>query len=155
MIDSSNDQLIYRENGMRRAIFCASIGLFVAFILNLLLGTLFLAAKFPLPILLAVAGLYGGAFLLGKLAGNIVYRTGTNSFAVWIVGVLLAWSCILVMTLAGASVSFFSQMSPRDISQPFFDYVIKPAIWVALFGFIPALILGLVWARQMRKIKSE
>lgn len=141
----------YKTVGMHKAIFCASIGLLTALVINLLLGTIVLAFNFPVPVIAGVIGLYACAYFYGKIAGQIVHRIGAGNFNVWLIGIILAWSCVITMGLVGSSIYFFKELNDSTLSETFFDYIFKPVFWVGFFGVIPALILGLVWAKQMKK----
>ncbi len=48
----------------------------------------------------------------------------------------------------------FLQEGLKDIggfANPFYDYYFKPLYWVIMFGIIPAIIVGLLFGRQIKK----
>lgn len=136
---------------MRKSIFCASIGLLTALIISLLLGMSVLRFDIPIPLITGLIGLYICAYFYGKLAGKLIYRTGAEDYKIWLIGIILALSCVVTAALAGSSIYFFKELRISRLEQTFLDYVFKPLFWITFVGFIPALILGLVWARQVKK----
>ena len=91
-----------------------------------------------------------------QLLGDWICRIGVQDPRIWIIGVGLAWSCLLISVLAGSSIHFFTEMgNPPDVAAAFKDYIFKPVFWVMLFGSVSALGLGLFYAARVRKSLSE
>jgi hypothetical protein len=145
------DESKYKEIAIRKAILCSSLGLLTAFAISLLFGIVSLAAKFPDAIICGVIGLYIGTYFYSRIAGKIVYRFGADNNKIWVIGVLLAWSCVVTMAVFGSSVYFFKDINKSGLGLSFADYIFKPTFWVILIGFIPSLLLGIFWAKQMKK----
>lgn len=143
----TTDESKYIKSGIRQAIYCETYGLLTVLFIFALLDELSDVYKFPLPITLGIGGLYVWAFLSGGIAGKIVYRLGLKSFAIWIIGIVLAWSNILALGLA---LNLFSAPKTNDSGNTIFYYILMLIAWSIVVGFIPVLILGLWWARQMR-----
>lgn len=111
---------------------------------------------FKEPIMIAVVTLFAAAILFGLVAGNLIYRVGVQSLRVWLIGVALAWSCLLLSVLAGSSINFLSEMSGTfGAAKAFQDYVFAPVAWVAIFGLLPAAGLGLLYAASVKKALSK
>lgn len=145
------DEWKFIKSGMRQAIYCESYGLLTALFISALLGGFRYVSEFPLQIVLGIGGLYVWAFLSGGIAGKIVYRSGLKNFTIWIIGILLAWSNILAMGLAITADALFGKSNTNNFGGTFLDYIFRLLGWSIIVGFVPALILGLWWARQMRK----
>lgn len=142
----------YKIAGARRSILCATLGLAMA--LTLIFLTFNVGSE-PLtmlaPVISGTIGLYVGAYFYGRLAGKFAYRAGIGSYKVWFIGVPLAWSCVMTMALAGSSFFFLKELDPSNVYETLRSYVFLPVVWIAAWGWIPALILGLIWAKQMKK----
>jgi hypothetical protein len=100
------DELDYKTVGMHKAIFCATFGLLIALVINFLLGMIAVAFRFPEPIITGIVGLYISAYFYGKLAGKFTYLVGINNFKVWLIGVFLAWSCVITIELTWAKTGY-------------------------------------------------
>lgn len=146
----------YQRVSVKFSVICAAAGLATA---ALLAATLFrlvgvglheiLALPvFQKPVIVAVVMLFAAAALLGAVAGNLIYRVGSEGYGVWLIGVALAWSCLFISALAGSSVNFFAEVHDGGA---FIDYLVRPMLGVMLVGGIPALVLGLVYAVGVRK----
>jgi len=145
------DESKYREVAMRKAIYCSSLGLLTAFAISLLFGIVSLAVKFSDAIICGIIGLYISTYFYSKLAGKIVYRFGADNNKIWITGILLAWSCVVTMAVAGSSVYFFKDINRSGLGSSFVNYIFKPIFWVTFIGFIPALLLGIFWSTLVKK----
>lgn len=142
----------YKSAGARRSILCATFGLAIA--LTLIFSTFNVSSErliMLVPVILGVTGLYAGAYFYGKFAGKLAHRVGIDSFKVWFIGILLAWSSVITMTFAGSLFSFAADFDSGDIYDTFYSYILLPLMWIAAIGWIPALILGLVWAVLMKR----
>lgn len=141
---------------MRKSIFCASLGLLTALVISLPFGMSVLHFGFPLPLMTlplmtGLIGLYICAYFYGRLAGKLIHRMGAKDYKIWLIGILLALSCVVTAALAGSSIYFFKELRFARLEETFLDYVFKPLVWITSAGFIPALIIGLIWAKQMKK----
>lgn len=145
------DESRFIKNGIRQAVYCETYGLLTVLFLYTLFGQFPLVYKFPLSIALGIVGLYVWAFISGGAAGKIVYRLGLKSSAIWIIGILLAWSNILAMGLAQTSIVLFEELKANNFGGELPYYIFMLIGWSIVVALVPAPILGYWWARQMRK----
>lgn len=134
----------------------------MAFLLLLLIfgadkiAVMFDSYQFRGSTVVAVVTLYAAALYFGSVAGSLIYRVGVGDPRVWVVGIGLAWSCLLLAVFAGSSVNFFGEKhSESSVTDVFTDWVFKPVLWVMLVGWLPALGLGLLYAAGVKKALGE
>ena len=139
------------------SVVCATLGLMMA----LLLVTLILGADaigreiFRDSSIIAIVALYTAALILGLVAGGLIYRVGVRGPRIWLIGIGLAWSCLLISVVAGSSMNFFSERhNAPSVADAFTDWIIKPLFWIVLLGGLPALGLGLFYAARVKKALS-
>lgn len=145
------DESDYKTAGARRSMLCATLGLAIALTLLFLTFNVFNSdPPMMFPPILGVIGLYSSPYLYGKLAGKFAYRAGIGSYKVWLIGILLAWNCVMTTALAGSLFFFLTQFDAANVYDTFRSYIFLPLVWIAAVGWIPALILGLVWAGFMK-----
>jgi fructose-specific phosphotransferase system IIC component len=149
------------ENAIVKLTFIfATFGLLAALLLAMLLfgfiGLGTFTSRFLASFIAAIVGLYAAALFFGKIASRLINENRNTNLKLGVIGVGVAWGCLLVSVLAGSSVEFFAEIkrSP-SLSQAFFDYIFKPLFWVMLFGIIPALFLGRLYATRLRKLLQE
>ena len=90
------------------------------------------------------------AYFFGQLAGFEILIKHRNYL---LTGIKYAVLTLITGTLIGSSVGFL-QEGIKDIggfANPFYDYYFKPLYWVTMFGIIPAIIVGLLFGRQIKK----
>jgi hypothetical protein len=147
---------------LQQSLVCATFGLSASLLLIALIFGLAgvrdvfdSSTKMLASMLVAVAALYVAAACLGMVAGDLICRVGLQDPRIWVIGVGLAWGCLLISVLAGSSIHFFAGMgNPPDVAKAFGDYILKPVFWVMLFGTVPALGLGLLYASRVKKSLS-
>src|SRR5262245_59065104 len=95
----------YQRVSVRYSVVCASLGLALALLLvALILGVdaigreIFLGSS-----IIAFITLYAAAIILGLIAGGLIYRIGVRDRRIWLIGVGLAWGCLLLSVFAGSS----------------------------------------------------
>jgi hypothetical protein len=106
--------------------------------------------EFKLHLSIAAIGLLTMAYFFGQFAGIEILIKKRNY---WLTGVKYSILTVFTGTLIGSSVGFF-QEGLRNIGgfgNPFYDYYFKPMFWVAWVGTIPAVIVGLLFGRQIKK----
>lgn len=152
---SQADRLRLQRAGANYSLICAVLGLLIAalmttVLLGLLAGSglheILIDPYFRAPIAVAVISLGAAAWVLGRLAGDLVYRFSLAGPATPIIGVLLALTCLIISVSAGYVTHFLSSIHQPEM---LLDYVIWPAVAVMGFGFVPALILGLAFSSMI------
>lgn len=138
----------YRSVALKFSLVFATLGLFSALLILALFGATGVIVDISGSIITGVIALYIAAAGFGLVAGNLIYWLKGRGIGVWLTGIGLAWSCLVISALAGSSVEFLS--SSRNWMD-FGDYIIKPLIWVMLVGIIPAFILGVLYAATVKK----
>jgi hypothetical protein len=144
------------SSGAKYSLICAGFGVLVAALMTTVLLGLFAGTGlhdivfdpyFRSPIAAALLSLAVSAWLSGKLAGRSIARIGLFSFGTWVVGVVLALSCLVISVSAAFATHFFVS---RDQLGSCNDYIIGPALGIIYFGFIPAVFLGLAFSAMIR-----
>lgn len=148
-----------KDVALKQSLVCATLGLVASM---LLVGWMFRGTGLrylpkPLPMLVAavvvsIVGLYVAAACLGMVAGKLICRFGSQSLWIWIIGVGVAWGCLLISVLAGSAVPFFARIGN---ARAFESYVFTPVFIVMLFGTVPAVGLGIFYAARVRKYLRE
>ena len=152
-----------KDVALKQSLVFATYGLLAALLLTVLLfgfdgvRGLFSKLQSSISIIVAIVALYAATAILGIIAGNLICRIGRRQdFMIWIIGIGLAWGALFVSVVAGSSVLFFSEMgNSPNMSEAFEDYLAKPVFWVMLFGGIPALVLGLLYGAQVKKLMAR
>lgn len=148
------EENFYKSTGAKVSLLFATIGLLIAVAINLLFGTIILALNFPTPIILGLIFLYLSAFVYGQLGGVYLYKTKTNSYKIEFVGILIAFSTVLTMSLAGSSYYFIKAINFNNFGASLINaagsYLFKPIFWICFFGLIPSVILGIYWGKVFR-----
>ena len=106
--------------------------------------------EFKFHLFIGGIGLLTMAYFLGQLAGVEILIKKRNY---WLTGVKYGILVLITGTLIGSSVGFL-QEGIKDIggfSNPFYDYYFKPMYWMLMFGIVPAIIVGLLFGRQIKK----
>jgi hypothetical protein len=143
-----------RRAGRRAALLCAALGLLLAALLAWLfqLGHALSSWHGWLLFLGAVASVLGVAATLGGRAGVCIQK-GKSPV---LVGIALALATVLLPTVAisllvwlysGPSLRFGVGPMLHDLAA----FVLKPLVWVASAGTLPACILGVCYAGLVRR----
>lgn len=129
----------------------ATIGLIVEFLMLYVMGFVQAWPDLLPHFLASVAGLYFGGLLTGSVTVELVCSGQETPGRMGIIGLAVAWLTFLLQISFGVAFEF-SRHSYRTWS--FGDYVFKPFFWIILFGAVPATVLGLIYARQLRKVRK-
>lgn len=153
---------VLKRNGSSQAIICASIGFALALGLLLPFGisrpdTLF-DPQFIVPFLSSSIVLFLSSYILGGVAGPLVYRVRDNRVRMGLIGVCLAWVCVLLTPLIGCLPNVLMQSriwNWGQLSRNFSDFVFKPTFWICFVGSVPAALLGVYFSRRMNRTFSD
>lgn len=152
-----------KQIGSRQGLISVVIGLLIA---QLIMTTLissdegflkaffwFTTINYKLNILVgAIIMLLSGHFI-GQLAGKAILLKRKNFI---LVGFLSGMAVLLTTAFLSGWTGFLKE-GIRNIGtndNPFEDYIFKPLYWVAVFGAIPAFLVGIWFGRQI-KVKGK
>lgn len=101
-------------------------------------------------LLIGAIGLLTTAYFFGQLAAIEILVKRKNEL--W-TGVKYGLITLVAGTLIGSSVGFIQEGIDNigGFSNPFYDYYFKPIYWVAMFGIVPVIIVGLWFGRQIKR----
>ena len=151
-----------RNIGQRLAIKSAFIGLFMAYTIFGMLMYSFdmklwkaifwiLDVEFWYHLVLGAVGLLAMAYFFWGRAGIEILMKKRNEF---LTGIKYGILVLFGGTLIGSSVGFLEEGIDNidGFDNPFYDYYFKPLYWIAIFGTLPVLIVG-IWFGH--RIKNE
>lgn len=130
----------------------ATLGLATQLAIVLVIGFGSRWEQYTDQLIAAVVGTYLSAVAGGLIVGQFIYRNGTKGASLWLAGILTAWICLFVSTLAGSSVEYLRWISHHNA---FGDYIFKPMFWFLFLGTIPAAIFGTAYAASIRYLLKE
>lgn len=132
---------------LKETLIFASIGLAAELAIVLLIG-FGSRLDFFASVLASAVGLYLAACMFGFFAGSLLCSNKLGRTKLILLGILVALGSLLLQVLCGSSVEFLRNFS---LYGAFVDYVFKPVFWVMFLGFIPATMLGLIYALRLQK----
>lgn len=157
-----NDETAKKIGG-RLAIKSILIGLFIAQCIMTLFASdsgfikaifWFTDFDYLFNILFAVIVSITVSYLFGKTAGKRILINKNNEY---LIGILTGLAILIVSSFISSWVGFFQEgidnVGTHD--DPFYDYIFKPVYAVTFFGFIPVLIVGSWYGRQIKKQGKE
>ena len=102
---------------IKYSVICATLGLAMALLLvYLILGVDAISREiFRDSSIIAIVMFYAAAFILGLVAGELIYRAGVRGPRIWLIGIGLAWGCLLISVIAGSSMNFFNEKHKRRV----------------------------------------
>lgn len=105
--------------------------------------------EFWYHLLIGALGLLLSSIFFGKLAGSDILVKGKN---VNLTGVKYSFLTLISATILGSTVGFIEEGVIRnELTDAIYDYYLKPLYWVGIFGFIPAVLIGLWFGRTIRR----
>lgn len=153
-----------KKIGSKQGLISVGIGLLIAqLIMTLMFSTgqgfikaffWFTDISYWLNFLIGIFIMLACGHFYGQLAGKLILIKKWNYV---LTGSLIGLAVILT-TIFFASWTGFIQEGINNIGtidDPFFDYIFKPMYWVTMFGFIPALIVGIWFGKKIKKKGKE
>jgi hypothetical protein len=134
---------------IRQTVLFATIGLAVEFLLLLLMGFVIARPDFLPHFLLSAVGLYLGAATFGSVASTVFCKIDVARSGIYFVGILVALLTLFTQVLLGSSLEYLRHSNE---SWAFPDYVLKPIFSVFFVGTLPALGLGVLYARRVENL---
>lgn len=87
------------------------------------------------------------SYLLGTMAGWAIITRGLNYI---VTGMGCGLLIVVVTTFLSGWIGFLQEGIGHD--NGFADYVLRPTLMVAIFGCVPAAILGILLGRRLKKM---
>ena len=140
--------------GIKRAIQSATIGLSIAFLFMTLLagGSLLWMAdwNYWINIIIGIVIFYGLAYLFGKNAGYEILIKKKDSDKV---GAKYGFLTLIITAFLVGWTGFVQEgMEPYDTFwDSFEDYIFKPFFWIMVIGILPALLIGMLFGKWIKK----
>ncbi len=91
------------------------------------------------------------SYLSGELAAKQII---INKRSFVLIGVITGFIIVITGTIAGSLVGFFQEGIPNsdgNLGEAIFDYILKPLLWVLYFGFIPIIMVGIVFGYLLKR----
>lgn len=145
------------RSGRKAGLICAITGVLFSNIFLMIAGLTSSLLKpdwfFPVSaavLLILTIGYYGGRKAGKKVMG------GTSPY---LAGQILSWSAMLIpaisLTLINTLLVIALYLDPVSYKNALFDYFLKPVYWIFVVGFIPAILLGILWAGLFRHFQRR
>lgn len=142
--------------GIKKALQCATIGLLIAFLfMTMLAGWNFLWLAdwyYLINIIIGIGIFYGLAYLFGKNAGYeiLIKKKDSNK-----VGAKYGFLTLIITAFLVGWTGFVQEgMEPYDTFwDSFEDYIFKPFFWIMVTGFLPAILVGILFGKWIKKSK--
>lgn len=152
-----------KKIGSRKAIYAVLVGVLIAQLIMMYFaqGNGFVAAflwfiefGYTFNLFIGILVMLISAHYSGQMAGKMILIRKKNSS---LVGIITGFAIILITSFITGWIGFFQEglenVGTND--NPFIDYIVKPVYWVFFFGFIPVLIVGVWFGRQIKKHQKK
>lgn len=151
---------IARKIGAKQGLIASSIGLVIAQcimtgFMSIDMGWSkaffwFLTVDYKLNLFAGAVLLLFNGFFFGRMAGRIILIHHRNSI---LTGIVTGLAVLLTTAFLCGWTGFFREgldnIGTGD--DPFQDYILKPFFWIAVFGSIPACLVGALFGYSIRK----
>jgi hypothetical protein len=138
------------------------IGLFIAYFImswlcsngNILNGLLwFSGISFKSNIIIGALIMVVSGYFIGKNSGKKIIIANKNAYFIGIKSGL----CILIITafFSGFKGYFEEGIDNYGRSTPIYDYIVNPFLSISLVGFLPTIILGIVFGWLIKNKKNS
>ncbi|MDF9801432.1 hypothetical protein OKW21_006741 [Catalinimonas alkaloidigena] len=97
---------------------------------------------------IGIIACYAFGWIYGRYAGIIIIIS--NKDELWI-GILTGFLTLLTATLVGSSVGLIrGLLNSEDLISSINDYLYEPLYGILIFGFIPTIVLGILFGNMIR-----
>ena len=155
------DYEIARKIGRYSALKFISVGLFLAYFIMAILVSgdgiykaIFWITEvdmnFILMVIVSIITLYVLGYLFGGLAGIDIVIKHKNF--IWI-GIMYSFITVITSVFLTCLVSFFrATIQDQTMNENLIvDYIFKPIFIISVFGFVPIVIVGLLFGNQIKR----
>lgn len=145
--------------GIAQSLKAVTVGIIIAYLIMALFAAgegimtallWFTEIDYKLNLLIAIVVIYLCGYIYGGWAGYVILIKGWNKM---LTGIACGFLTLLTSTFFSSLVGFFREgvknLGSND--NPFNDYIYKPVVLVAIFGFIPVVFVGLWFGISIRK----
>jgi hypothetical protein len=147
--------------GIKVALKSVTIGILIAYLIPtiLVIGDGIQAVlwifkiSYWINIVIGILIFYACGYYFGKKAGIEIL---INKKDYQKVGAKYGFLTLIVTAFLSSWIGFFQEGidSVGTIDNPFEDYIFKPMFWILLFGFLPAILVGMLFGKWIKK-KAE
>jgi len=147
---------IAKKIGIKKALKSATIGILIAFLLMMLLagGSFQWMAdwKYWINIIIGIGIFYGLAYLFGKNAGYEILIKKKDADKV---GAKYGFLTLIITAFLVGWTGFVQEgMETHDTFWDSFEnYIFKPFFWITLIGFLPAILVGILFGKWIKNSK--
>jgi hypothetical protein len=153
-----------KKIGSRQGLMAAGLGLLIAQMIMTYMISIdrgitdaflwFTTINFKLPVFIGCLILLTSAYFFGQVAGKAILIKNQNYV---LAGPLCGMAVLLVTASLSGLTGFFQEGLGKIGSEdnPFEDYIFKPFYWVALFGWIPAIVVGTFFGWRIKIIGNR
>ncbi|AXT53391.1 hypothetical protein D1818_22120 [Aquimarina sp. BL5] len=145
---------IAKNIGIRKALQSATIGMFIAFLFMILLsgGNIQWMTEWNywINIIIGIGIFYGLAYFFGKNAGYEILIQKKSSGGV---GAKYGFLTLIITAFLVGWTGFMQEgMEPYDTFwDSFEDYIMKPFFWITIVGLLPAILVGVLFGKWIKK----
>lgn len=148
-----------KKTGSRQALLVVGVGLLMAQLIMMVsvfsyggspVFFWFIAVDYKVNLLIGIMVLFLCGHIFGQRAGLEILIQKRN--CTW-VGMKYGLLTLIATAFLAGWTGFFQEGfdNAETLAGSIYDYVVKPAYWLLLFGFIPAIFLGFWLGRQIDK----
>lgn len=148
---------IAEQIGAKVALKSVTIGLVIAYLIPtvLVIGdgikAIFWIFKISywINIVIGILIFYVCGYFFGKKAGNEILIKKRDYQKV---GAKYGFLTLFVTIFLASWIGFFQEgiYAIGTIDDPFYDYIFKPVFWFLLFGFLPSILVGLLFGKWIK-----
>tara|TARA_R110000868_G_scaffold261995_1_gene520368 strand:+ start:5929 stop:6516 length:588 start_codon:yes stop_codon:yes gene_type:complete len=147
---------IAKNIGIKKALQSATIGILIAFLFMMLLAggnpQWMTEWNYWINIIIGIGIFYGLAYWFGKNAGYEILIKKKDSDKV---GAKYGFLTLIITAFLVGWTGFMQEgMEPYDTFwDSFEDYIFKPFFWITVIGFLPAILVGILFGKWIKKNK--
>lgn len=110
--------------------------------------------SYNLNLVIGILVMYLCGYFLGQRAGlEIIVKKKDFYWTGLKYGFLTLFATAFISSWTGFFQEGMHNMGTQD--EPINDYIVKPVFWIMTFGFIPLLLIGYLFGRQIKKMGQK
>lgn len=146
--------------GSRQGLISVALGVLIAQLIMTLMFSIdkgfikaffwFTETDYWINILIGIVIMFACGYFYGQVAGKLILIKKWNyALTGMMIGMAIMLTTIGIASWVGFIQEGIDNVGTND--NPFFNYILKPIYWVAVFGSIPALMVGIWFGKQIKK----